>query len=383
MIITKKTSKDTLKSMNNKHKTKQITLAATSVICLVLNFLVANIGKNNPEFIEDYYSRGFYKGWSYLLTLVNRIIPFSLSEITYLLMIVFCLFLIVYSIKQLITKQLKQVLTRLLIIILILSGNVLYYQLSWGLNNYRQDVETLFELSERTIEVEDLAESFEYLIIQSNKYKKLSNLNDSPSLKEIMNNAYIGFETLHTHYDFIDPTKSKVKPLLISSFFSSSGYTGIYLPLFSEANINVMPHISSQGFTASHELSHQKGFASEDEANFLGFLACISQEDPYFKYSGYQSMMVYIGNSLYKNDQELYYELAKLRNDDVTLDIILRREFWDEHIKETTSDVHNKVNDAFLKANNQPDGIVNYSKVTEIFVKAYKDGLFGNIQGDN
>jgi len=136
----------------------------------------------------------------------------------------------------------------------------------------------------------------------------------------------------------------------------------------------MMPNVSIP-FASSHEIAHQKGFASEDEANFIGFLACSNHEENFFKYSGYLYMMIYLGNTLYKNDMDLYLELSELRSNDVLEDLKIISEFWDTHKKEKISEIHNKTNDAFLKANNQSEGILTYSKVSELFIKAYKKGL--------
>ena len=195
------------------------------------------------------------------------------------------------------------------------------------------------------------------------------------SKKYIYNNIYKGFEKLNYEYPFISNSKTIVKPLKVSRIFSSSGYTGIYIPFLSEANINSMIPMISVPFTASHEIAHQKGFASEDSANFIGFLACYNHSEDFFKYSGFQSMMTYIGNSLYKNDKELYLKLSALRSKDVLKDISSKQVFWDKYENKKSKDIHNKINDSFLKANNQPQGIITYSKVTELFVKAYKSGI--------
>lgn len=359
--------------------TKQITLAIVSVICLVLNYVVVRLAKHNQEFIEFTYSRKIFVGISSILNSINNIFPFSLSEVTYILLIVICTILMILGVKDLFIKRFSKALSKLLIIIMILCLNVLQFQITWGLNNYRYDIETLFNLENTSIEVEDLAKSFEYLVRKTNESKLQSLTKTEPSTEFVRVNSYLGYEVLHKKYSFINPDKSLVKGLLISPIFSSSGYTGIYMPLFSEANINDMVHISGVGFTASHELAHQKGFASEDEANFLGFLACVYQDDAYFNYSGYLGMMTYVGNSLYENDKDLYREIAINRSDEVINDIRERQAFWEQYVNETTREVHNNVNDTFLKANNQPDGIVNYSKVTELFVKAYKSGLFDDL----
>ena len=61
--------------------------------------------------------------------------------------------------------------------------------------------------------------------------------------------------------------------------------------------------------TICHELSHLKGFMREDEANFIGYLACIGSDSPDFRYSGYLTGWVYAGNALAKADLEAYYGL--------------------------------------------------------------------------
>ena len=58
--------------------------------------------------------------------------------------------------------------------------------------------------------------------------------------------------------------------------------------------------------TICHELSHLKGFMREDEANFIGYLACIRSDDPMFRYSGYLTGWIYAGNALAKADVESY-----------------------------------------------------------------------------
>jgi len=371
--------KMTMNQKSNKFSNQktQITLIIISVICVFFNYLLIVIAKNNTDLIESFYSRGFYKYFSHLLNSISNLFPFSVGEILIAILALYIGMQLILAITSLIKANVSKSVTHMLIIITLLAVTLLYYQVSWGINNYRQTIETLFDLEESEITIEDLRESYQYLIIETNQFKSEIDQNlDEISLNMIYASAYEGYEKLNEKYPFISAAKVRVKPLLISPIFSSSGYTGIYLPFLSEANINNMPNANSLAFIASHEIAHQKGFASEDEANFIGFLACYYHDDVRFKYSAHMSLMIYVGNSLYDNDKDSYEELSKLRSDGVNRDLELRRRFWDKHIKESSAKVHNDVNDVFLKANNQPDGIINYSKVTELFIKLYKGGFF-------
>ena len=37
----------------------------------------------------------------------------------------------------------------------------------------------------------------------------------------------------------------------------------------------------------AHHKAHQRGYAKEDEANFVGYVICINSTDPPVRYSGY------------------------------------------------------------------------------------------------
>ena len=74
---------------------------------------------------------------------------------------------------------------------------------------------------------------------------------------------------------------------------------GYYFPFSMEANYNDVMYLMNKPATLCHELAHLKGYIYEDEANFIGFLACISSEDLVFQYSGYLSVLNYLDNDFY------------------------------------------------------------------------------------
>jgi len=68
-------------------------------------------------------------------------------------------------------------------------------------------------------------------------------------------------------------------------------------PFTGEANVNIsMPHTSIP-FTACHEMAHQIGFAREDEANFIAYIACKNHPSPDFQYSGILSALINATNT--------------------------------------------------------------------------------------
>lgn len=164
------------------------------------------------------------------------------------------------------------------------------------------------------------------------------------------------------------------KELIVSEVLSYQGLTGIYLPFTVEANYNGDMPAYDKPFTACHELSHLRGFMQEEEANFIAFLACIGSERADFRYSGYLSGWVYCMNALYRADYESWQEVRPMLSSAAEPDLAANNDFWDRY-EGIISESADQVNDAYLKANGQADGVQSYSRMTDLIVAYYGEGL--------
>ena len=72
------------------------------------------------------------------------------------------------------------------------------------------------------------------------------------------------------------------KPLIHPRLLSVQQLTGVYSPFTVEANYNSEIPAYNIPHTICHELSHLKGYMREDEANFIGYLACTGSEAGHF-----------------------------------------------------------------------------------------------------
>ncbi len=120
-------------------------------------------------------------------------------------------------------------------------------------------------------------------------------------------------------------------------------------------------------FTACHELSHLRGFMQEEEANFIAFLACIHSDSIEFQYSGYLLGWLYATNQLYRADYEAYQEIYGTLSDDVKCDLAANSAFWRRY-DGRIAEVANQINDNYLKANGQSDGVRSYGRMTDLMV---------------
>ena len=157
------------------------------------------------------------------------------------------------------------------------------------------------------------------------------------------------------------------KPVAISWILSVQQCSGVYSPFTIEANYNRDMTAYNIPHTICHELSHLRGFMREDEANFIGYLACLGSEDADYRYSGYLLGWIYAGNALSKRDYDAYNQLYAMLDESVVADLEKNSEFWNRYEGEV-AEVQEKVNDAYLKANGQVHGVQSYGRVVDLML---------------
>lgn len=191
--------------------------------------------------------------------------------------------------------------------------------------------------------------------------------------KSSLNAAVCAMEKLAGQYPDMKGYYPRPKPVCVSEILSYQGLSGVYSPFTVEANYNAdMPdyHIP---FTLCHELSHLRGFMQEEEANFIAFLACSESERVDFQYSGYLLAWSYSMSALRRTAAEDWQELRAELSEIVETDLRENSRFWDSYDRKV-AEVSDKVNDTYLKANGQNDGVQSYGKMVDLLI-AYTQKL--------
>lgn len=193
-------------------------------------------------------------------------------------------------------------------------------------------------------------------------------LND---MNKKLNDAY---EKLSTRLGFVQKLRSNVKYIMLSEPMTYTHISGVYSYYTGEANININFPDYTIPFTAAHELSHQRGIARENEANFMAYLVCMESDDPYIRYSGYINLFEYVFSSLYGADPEAYKAILQNMDNRIRYEMISYSEFFDKYRKSVASTVSNAINDTYLKIQGQTAGTKSYGLVVDMAVAYYKGG---------
>lgn len=172
------------------------------------------------------------------------------------------------------------------------------------------------------------------------------------------------------------------KGMFASEFISQQYMQGYYFPFSMEANYNTVMKVMNKPFTMCHELAHTHGYIYEDEANLLGFLACIHSENEIFQYSGWLGVLNYVDNAFYRNVDRQTYRAHPAISETVRSDNeFLSEKAWEKVEKnavlstETVKAAADTYLNTTLKANGVSSGKASYEHVVGLLLE-YFDGNF-------
>ena len=247
----------------------------------------------------------------------------------------------------------------------------------YGMNYYAGDLADDLRMDVAGYTLSELTEATEYYQSQANALATQMNRDSSGSLAfesfEILaSRAGSGFDylTYQRFFPVFAGSTYPVKRLGWADMYSSMGITGFTFPLTGEAAVNPQIPASALPFTMCHEMAHRMCIASERDANFAGFLACSFNTNRQFQYSAY--FMAY---------RYCYYALAGVSNPSAAAEAVringnvndyLRKDmedydnFFKSRESKSATALADTVNNAYLKASGETDGVESYAQVCDL-----------------
>lgn len=341
-------------------------LAAATVIAVFSCF---------PVRVEDWYATGIYPAIASTMRILLGQVPFSIGDIIYVCIVLRLLIRLVRVILLFIRKQhtkerTAQFLYRYTAVILWIY---IIFKVCWGLNYDRQGIAWQLKLDKQAYTREDITNLTNQLIDKVNASRR--ELTDTalrkPPLDSIYQDAYRSYQVVSLEFDFLNYRNSSVKSSLFSAAGDYMGFSGYYNPFTGEAQLRTdIPRVLIP-YIACHEMAHQLGYASESEANFVGYLAGSSSPDAYTRYSVYLDLFSYAQGeeiSFYGREKNFKSFDSVIRQNRARLDTLVKkdrreiREFFYKR-KNRISPAVSGMYDQYLKLNSQAAGIKSYNEV--------------------
>lgn len=190
--------------------------------------------------------------------------------------------------------------------------------------------------------------------------------------QEILDYAPQAYDALEQEMPFLEFDDLGVKPMTFSRLFSRMKFTGFYCSYTGESTVNVDSPANLLAATVCHELGHQRGYASEQECNFLGILAATTANHPAYRYAGWLSGYIHMSNALYRVDQESYWAIRKALPEEVQQDLAYNNAYWKQFEDTVIEKVSTTAYDGMLKAYGEERGIQSYGTVVDLLVAYYR-----------
>ncbi len=337
---------------------------------LILQIILIRLLVFFPETIEKYYTNGFYSFLSSVSRTFFAKFSFSVGDVLYGIVILFLLYRIF--------KNRKNITLKSAVIGTLNAISIFYFlfNLCWGLINYRIPLKDNMNLSYE-YSIKDLLHFTDSLINKANAIQLELTKNDSlvvespytnQQIYDLTTDAYAALAQIDADYTYAFPS---IKNSLISLPLSYMGFGGYFNPFTGEAQVNAHLPKYSLPATALHEIAHQVGYASESEANFIGFLASEASQDLYFTYAGITSVLRYCLRNIEKIDPSILEDYTTKINYGVRQNLDQSYQFWQAH-QSPVEQVFSVFYDNFLKLNNQTDGLDSYSKYIGLLISYQK-----------
>lgn len=363
----------TKKTEDKRHNTGKVNTGGR-LAAAVLLLLFSGAGMLLSAYVPDFAQWYAVHIYPVLVTTIGRVwgwFPFSVSEILiYILLLTLVVTMVRMIVKTVLTRRTRAAVSWISGVLLTAGILAFLYTACCGINYHRKSFSEEEGIVTYEYRLEQLRDICVWLTEEVNSRADEVTRNaegvmelDAPEgggAVELMNRLGEEFPSVRGYYP-------QPKKLLISEILSYQSLSGIYLPFTVEANYNGDMTDYNKPFTACHELSHLRGFMQEQEANFIAFLACVGSERADFQYSGYLSGWVYCMNALYRADYETWQEVRGRLDEAVEPDLEANNAFWDRY-EGPVSETAERINDTYLKANGQADGVESYDRMVDLIV---------------
>lgn len=321
---------------------------------------------------------------------LSGLLPFSVFEILFVMLVLYGLFFVVLLLFVLghflpdavrnkgregednacFGRALSRLLFHLRTLLLIASLLFFLFEVSEDVYFSRTRFAVRYDLERSFYSNSELSDTCEYLVEEITAWAPYVRRNENGIMQvdgDLNNRIRTAMGALGEEYPELSGWYPRPKPVFLSRCLSRLDITGVYSMFTIEANYNrdIPPY--NLPFTLGHELSHLKGFESEKEANFLGFLSCIRSFEPDLHYSGAMMGWVYCGNELIKRDRKKWKELSERIPENATLDLVNNNLYWDRYKGKASETMHD-INDAYLKTEGLKEGYASYDLVTDMIV---------------
>jgi hypothetical protein len=318
--------------------------------------------------LEQHYSIGFYPQLQHSITPLSNQLPFAILDVLLVGLTVATIVTLTRAIRDAWHTRTAARILRTLAHFAAM-GAVLYilFLLLWGFNYRRLPMPARLVLDRVAPSTEDVVQLGLKAIDEMNRLYAAAHTGPpfGPEWRNTDLRAAFA-EVQRALSDAAPAEPGRLKRSLLGPYFRWTGVDGMVNPFGLEVLVNPDLLPFERPFVAAHEWGHLAGYATEADANFVGWLTCV-RASPAAQYSGWFYLYWQIGGEVNARDRErldaalergpredINAVIARLRRNEIPA---LQRASW-------------KIYDQYLKANRVEAGIRSYGEVVNLILRA-------------
>ena len=340
------------------------------------SFALTALARADAGFAEWYAAGGPYTALSRTVNRLTSLTPFSVAEAAVCAFLAAAVFFALRFAVRMVRRKGRRAATagRFLLNLACLAGVLLFlFTLACGINYSRYPFARTCGLKVQPSSKAELTALCRSLADDADR-QRAGLKTDAHSVMELgtdfpqtARTAQKALDALEADYPFLRSGYGAPKPVFFSRALSRCNVTGMFFPFTFEANVNTDVPDYTIPATMCHELTHLRGYMREEEANFVSYLACRKSGSRAFRYSGDMLAFVYASNALYSADAGAADAVLAGLSVGVRRDLAAGSAYW-RQFAGPVADVSESVNDRYLKANRQSEGVKSYGRMVDLLL---------------
>ncbi len=307
---------------------------------------------------------------------LNAHLPFSAAEALIALAVCALLGYLAFQLAALLRKGERGSRLYRTLVTLVSAPLTVYalFCMMWGVYYYADDFSTKSGFESGEVSVEQLESVTRYFAALADEYAPQVERDGEgcccADRAEILRRSPEVFAKTEEEWPCLAGPPLAAKGIRCSRVMSYLDFSGFFFPFTAEANVNMDCPVSDLPATVAHELSHQRGVAKEQEANFTAVLACLDYGDPNYVYSAALLAYTHLGNALARADREAWQSIYESLDETVKRDLAERTAYW-RQFRTPVQKASNAVYEGFLHSYDQTLGLKSYGACVDLLVHYY------------
>lgn len=345
-----------------------------------LGFALQALASRFPDLTERYYAQGIYPWIEQGLTTLASWSPVAVGESLLLLGLTFVACRLLHGTVALCRGRRR--LGNLLLHALAQTGAVsgvlfLLFQLLWAINHARLPFATQVGLRPTAAEPTRLARVAQRLGQRAAAVRPPDLVAGQPFLAADWHHAVTdAYARAGAQLPVLAGPPPVIRSAWISRVMTLGSITGIYSPFTGEPHVNGHVPELVQPFVACHEVAHLRGYAREDEADFIAWWVGSRSPDRTIAYSCELLAFRIAMHELHRADPAAWLRVRAEAPREVLADDAAIEAFWNGQPRTATrvlTTITRTSNDLYLKSSGHPEGVRSYGRMVDLLI-AHLDG---------